>query len=176
MTRYSFISPHNRPFFDLFTKIWITLFVFALVFIFFIYFIYGSKIVAQNLNIDNKKQEILHTQEKIESTEVLYKILVKQAQIGDSFNKSNLYMKNSLKNLLDIVAKTDAISLESVEQDENTLKIIGITPTKSMFALLLETPLKSIFDESDTSYYQLKGGGYKFVSINKKFPRSDNER
>lgn len=176
MTRYSFTSPKNRPFFDLFTKIWIVLFAFGLIFIFLIYLIYGSKVVVQNLNIDNKKQEISHTQEKIESTEILYKILVKQAHIGDNLNKSNLYVKNSLKNLLDIVARTDAISLESVEQDENNLKIIGVTPTKSMFALLLETPLKSIFDESNTSYYPLQSGGYKFISINKKFPRSDNER
>ncbi|EAJ3172476.1 hypothetical protein CYB90_08150, partial [Campylobacter coli] len=86
---------------------------------------------------------------------------------ANTFHTQNQAFKNSLKNLFDIIVKTDGITLESIEQEENSLKLIGVTPTKEMFALLLETPLKSIFDQSFTTYYRLNNGWYRFISISK---------
>lgn len=164
---YSFIRPRRKPVFSLFDKIWFGLFLFGIVFILSIYFMYLTKIEFINSSIENKKQEVLLIQEAITNANVSYEIMLTQSQLANAFNAQNTAIKDSLKNLFDMIIKTGSITLESMEQDENSLTLIGITPTKEMFSLLLETPLKSIFDESSTSYYRLNNDWYRFVSINK---------
>lgn len=164
---YSFIRPRRKPVFSLFDKIWFGLFLFGIVFILSIYFMYLTKIEFINSSIENKKQEVLLIQEAITNANVSYEIMLTQSQLANAFNAQNMAIKDSLKNLFDMIIKTGSITLESMEQDENSLTLIGITPTKEMFSLLLETPLKSIFDESSTSYYRLNNDWYRFVSINK---------
>ncbi len=166
---YSFIQPRKKPILSLFDKIWLGLFGFSILFILTIYFIYVIKIALVNSSIDDKKQQTLKFQNEITQYNELYEILLEQSQIAKNFNTQNQILKQSLKNLFDIVIKTDNITLQSVEQEEDSLKLIGVTPTKEMFTLLLETPLKSIFDQSSTTYYRLDNGWYRFVSISKKF-------
>ncbi|WP_235605098.1 hypothetical protein [Campylobacter fetus] len=61
----------------------------------------------------------------------------------------------------------DAITLNDVYIDTNSLIVKGLTPTKDVYKLLLEAPLKSIFNSSSTTFYQLENGWFNFVSINK---------
>lgn len=167
---YSFIQPRKKPIFTLFDKIWLGLFCFGIIFIIAMYFLYLTKTALVNSSIEDQKQQIIQLQNKTKQNEALYEILLEQSQIANSFNSQNQILKNSIKNLFDMVIKTDNITLESVEQDKNSLKLIGVSPTKEMFALLLETPLKSIFDQSSTTYYRLNNGWYRFVSISKNNP------
>ena len=164
---YSFTTPQKRPLFNLLDKIWIVLFAFAIIFIFFIFAIYEFRIVLTHSSISGKKEEVKQTTEQIKKSEELYLILLEQSQIAAQFKEKNQNIKDSLKNLFDMTLKTSGISFDSVEQDEFALKLMGVSPTKEMFALLLETPLKSIFDETNTSYYELDNGWYRFVSISK---------
>ncbi|EAL7908935.1 hypothetical protein DWS13_02200 [Campylobacter upsaliensis] len=164
---YSFTTPQKRPLFNLLDKIWIVLFAFAIIFIFFIFAIYEFRIVLTHSSISGKKEEMKQTTEQIKKSEELYLILLEQSQIAAQFKEKNQNIKDSLKNLFDMTLKTSGISFDSVEQDEFALKLTGVSPTKEMFALLLETPLKSIFDETNTSYYELDNGWYRFVSISK---------
>ncbi|MBM0637500.1 hypothetical protein [Campylobacter bilis] len=166
---YSFIQPRKKPIFTLFDKIWLGLFSFSILFILLIYFIYGIKITLIHTSIKDEKQQITTLEKQTKQNEMLYAVLLEQSQIATNFNTQNQILKESLKSLLDIVVKTDNITLESVEQQAYSLKLIGVTPTKEMFALLLETPLKSIFDQSSTTYYRLDNGWYRFVNISKKF-------
>ncbi|TKX30454.1 hypothetical protein [Campylobacter estrildidarum] len=165
---YSFIEPRKKPVFTLFSKIWFGLFGFGIIFIFAIYFLYITKIALVNHSIENQKQEVIKMQKQTKQNEISYKILSGKSQIAYNINDENQIIKNSLKNLFDIIIKTDNITLESMKQEKNSLELIGVTPTKEMFALLLETPLKSIFDQSNTTYYRLNNGWYRFVSISKK--------
>ncbi|EAI6362451.1 hypothetical protein ACP0SI_08440 [Campylobacter coli] len=167
MTTYSFIKPKKKPIFTLFDKIWLGLFSFGIFFIFAIYFLYLTKIALTHNLIEEQKEQVLQFQNKTQENGQLYNILLEQSEIANTFYTQNQAFKNSLKNLFDIIVKTDGITLESVEQEKNSLKLIGVTPTKEMFALLLETPLKSIFDQSFTTYYRLNNGWYRFISISK---------
>ncbi len=164
---YSFIKPRKKPIFTLFDKIWLGLFSFGIFFIFAIYFLYLTKIALTHNLIEEQKEQVLQFQNKTQENGQLYNILLEQSEIANTFYTQNQAFKNSLKNLFDIIVKTDGITLESVEQEKNSLKLIGVTPTKEMFALLLETPLKSIFDQSFTTYYRLNNGWYRFISISK---------
>lgn len=167
MTTYSFIKPRKKPIFTLFDKIWLGLFSFGIFFIFAIYFLYLTKIALTHNLIEEQKEQVLQFQNKTQENGQLYNILLEQSEIANTFYTQNQAFKNSLKNLFDIIVKTDGITLESVEQEKNSLKLIGVTPTKEMFALLLETPLKSIFDQSFTTYYRLNNGWYRFISMSK---------
>lgn len=163
---YSFTHPKHRPFFSLLDKIWLILFGFGVLFILAIFLIYTLKIGLSVGRIESKKQEVIITQQKIRQNNDFYDVLLRQSQIALDYNAENQSIKNSLQNLLDITLKTGSISFDSLEQDARTLKITGVSPTKEMFAMLLETPLKSIFDESHTSYYKLDNGWYRFTSTN----------
>lgn len=173
---YSFIQPRKKPIFTLFDKIWLGLFSFSILFILLVYFIYAIKITLINSSISDEKQQVIALQNKTKQNELLYEILFNQSQIAKNFKTQNQTIKESLRNLFDLIVKTDSITLESMEQDEYSLKLIGITPTREMFTLLLETPLKSIFDQSHTTYYRLDNGWYRFVSISKQIPGVANER
>ncbi|MCX2682861.1 hypothetical protein OQH60_03140 [Campylobacter sp. MIT 21-1685] len=165
---YSFIQPRKKPIFSLFDKIWFTLFLFGIIFILSVYFMYVIKLEFISASIENKKQEALVIQEGITNANVSYEIMLAQTQIANTFNTQNAALKDSLKNLFDMIIKTDSITLETMEQDSNSLKLSGVTPTKEKFALLLETPLRSIFDESNTTYYRLNNGWYRFINISQK--------
>ncbi|MBX0517611.1 hypothetical protein I9437_03705 [Campylobacter jejuni] len=173
---YSFIQPRKKPIFTLFDKIWLGLFGFSISFILLVYFTYTIKIALINSSINDEKQQVIVLQNQTKQNEMLYEILFDQSQIAKNFNTQNQIVKESLRNLFDIIVKTDNITLESVEQDEYSLKLIGVTPTREMFTLLLETPLKSIFDQSYTTYYHLDNGWYRFVSISKQIPGVADER
>ncbi|TKX31623.1 hypothetical protein [Campylobacter aviculae] len=173
---YSFIKPRKKPIFTLFSKIWFGLFSFGIIFIFATYFLYLTKIALVNHSIDKQKQEVVKMQNQTKQNEISYEILSEKSRMAYDINEQNQIIKNSLKNLFDIVVKTGSITLESVEQEKNSLKLTGVTPTREMFALLLETPLKSIFDQSNTTYYRLNNGWYRFVSISKKNSGVLNER
>ncbi|ARJ56052.1 hypothetical protein [Campylobacter cuniculorum] len=172
---YSFTQPQKRSFFNLFAKLWLALFAFAVFFIMGIYFIYSIKIKLAQNSVNHKREEVVRIEEQIAQANKLYEILLEQSHMSKDFNKENQAIKESLRNLFSIVVKTDGITLDNVEQDKNSLKITGVSPTKEMFALLLETPLKSIFDETHTSYYQLSNGWYRFININTKQNLEEND-
>ncbi|MBZ7938299.1 hypothetical protein H2277_00610 [Campylobacter sp. W0014] len=165
---YSFIKPRKKPILTLFIKIWAALFIFGIVFIFFMYFLYLIKIAFVSHSIKKQKEEVVKMQKEIKDNENLYQILLNKSKIANNIKDQNEITKKSLKNLFDIVVQTRSITLESVDQEKDSLQLIGVTPTMEMFSLLLETPLKSIFDQSDTTYYRLSNGWYRFVSISKK--------
>ena len=175
---YSFTRIKKRRIFNLFLKIWLALFIFAIAFIIGINALYNIKIKFIQSSTNQKKEEIVSIEKQTDQTDKLYEILLDQSHIAKNFNKENQSIKESLKNLFGIVVKTDGITLDSVEQNKNSLKLVGISPTKEMFALLLETPLKSIFDETSTSYYKLDNGWYRFININKQqiLEEKNNER
>ncbi len=157
---YSFITPKLKPIFSIFSKIWIAailIVTFSLVcadlFIKFETYslkkqIRYDKIFAQ---ISNLKSEM--------------KTLMVQRDAALDIYSSNNILKKSLHNLFDLVP--DAITLNDVYIDTNSLIVKGLTPTKDVYKLLLEAPLKSIFNSSSTTFYQLENGWFNFVSINK---------
>ncbi|WP_173788116.1 hypothetical protein [Campylobacter lari] len=181
--RYSLIKPKIKPVFNLFTRIWIYFTSISVVLIFVVFIVVVFKSYYASMQLDNKKEELAQIIAQINTNKLKYQELVKQNDkaeliLGDleqeQENGKNKVLLKSIQNLFTLVPKN--ISLDEVLMEDRSLILRGVTPTKEMFALLLEAPLRSIFSNSQTSYYQLENGWYRFVSVNITIPEEMYEQ
>lgn len=173
---YSFIKPQIKPLISLFTKIWVLFFTLCMGIIFSIYSFANTKLLVMNTQIAAKKEEIAAFQEGIRQNDSLFDLLTQRKDLSLQIigeHGSNAQIEKVIKNLFGFVIESGSIRLEHMYMNEDTLELKGITPTKELFALLIQTPLKSIFDECTVSFYPLKNGWFKFTSTNKS-AREDN--
>ena len=112
-------------------------------------------IPSKNTQIDIKTKEI---QKQIA-------FVKKQKALAEEVYASNTVLKESMKNLFDLVP--DQITLSRVLMDKDSLIIYGITPSKDTYNFLLGSPLRSIFYSSNTLFYLRDDGWFRFVSVNK---------
>lgn len=163
--RYSFITPRKKSFFTLFTRIWIV-FIFSVVLIlalfnFFVLFkVYDFKDDAKLIDIQRVQLE-----KKIDGLDKQIGFILRQKAIVEDIYANNLMLKDSIKNLFDLVP--DTITLNRVLMEKDSLIIYGVTPTKDAYNFLLAAPLKSIFHTSNAVFYLTKEGWYNFISTNK---------
>ena len=165
MTSYSFIKPQKKPIFSLFSKIWM-LFISTIVLLFaavnlFIELKSGS--LRNETQISKQKQDQI--KEQIKQTDELTALLKQRRDSANEILASNAVLKQSVRNLLDLVPSS--ITLNEIAMDKNSLVVKGTTPSRDVYNMLLATPLKSIFNTSNTSFYQLDSGWLNFISTNK---------
>jgi len=165
MVSYSFIKPRPKPLLSAFSKIWI-------LFIFFISLMLLSFGIFLLLKINYYKKdtksirgERIALEQKITDKDTYMEYLLRQKSLGEEIYTRNILLKDSMKNLFDLVP--DKITLNRVMIKKDSLIIYGKTPTKDTFNFLLSAPLKSIFSTSNTMFYLTKNGWYNFVSTNK---------
>lgn len=75
----------------------------------------------------------------------------------------NMVLKVKIKNIFDLVP--DGVTLKRAELTQNGLLLEGEAHDKRLFVDTLETPLRSIFETSTTTFTALKDGTFAFVSI-----------
>lgn len=165
MTSYSFIKPQKKPIFSLFSKIWM-LFISTVVLLFaavnlFVELKSGS--LQNETQISKQKQDQI--KEQIKQTDELTTLLKQRRDSANEILASNAVLKQSVRNLLDLVPSS--ITLNEIAMDKNSLVVKGTTPSRDVYNMLLATPLKSIFNTSNTSFYQLDSGWLNFISTNK---------
>ncbi len=165
MTSYSFIKPQKKPIFSLFSKIWM-LFISTVVLLFaavnlFVELKSGS--LRNETQIFKQKQDQI--KEQIKQTDELTALLKQRRDSANEILASNAVLKQSVRNLLDLVPSS--ITLNEIAMDKNSLVVKGTTPSRDVYNMLLATPLKSIFNTSNTSFYQLDSGWLNFISTNK---------
>ena len=165
MTSYSFIKPQKKPIFSLFSKIWM-LFISTVVLLFaavnlFVELKSGS--LRNETQISKQKQDQI--KEQIKQTDELTALLKQRRDSANKILASNAVLKQSVRNLLDLVPSS--ITLNEIAMDKNSLVVKGTTPSRDVYNMLLATPLKSIFNTSNTSFYQLDSGWLNFISTNK---------
>ena len=165
MTSYSFIKPQKKPIFSLFSKIWM-LFISTVVLLFaavnlFVELKSGS--LRNETQISKQKQDQI--KEQIKQTDELTALLKQRRNSANEILASNAVLKQSVRNLLDLVPSS--ITLNEIAMDKNSLVVKGTTPSRDVYNMLLATPLKSIFNTSNTSFYQLDSGWLNFISTNK---------
>ena len=165
MTSYSFIKPRKKPFFDLFSKIWLLLIATSVLLFAIVNLVVElkSNSLLNDAQISRQKQE--QTKEQIRQTDELTALLKQRRDSANEIAASNAVLKQSLRNLLDLVPSS--ITLHEISMDKNSLIVKGTTPSRDVYNMLLATPLKSIFSTSNTSFYQLDNGWLNFVSTNK---------
>jgi len=168
---YSFTKPIKKPYFKEDTKLW-------LIFIFISSFLYVSfalflliKSYFYSKTINELSKEEITLKEKIINLQKEKENILKQKELYENILVKNSVIKDSVKNLLDLVP--DPITLQKFLFSQNKLIIYGITPTKDVYNLLMLPPLESIFQTTKTEFIQLPNGWYRFKSINT--IKSDNE-
>lgn len=165
MTSYSFIKPQKKPIFSLFSKIWM-LFISTVMLLFaavnlFVELKSGS--LRNETQISKQKQDQI--KEQIKQTDELTALLKQRRDSANEILASNAVLKQSVRNLLDLVPSS--ITLNEIAMNKNSLVVKGTTPSRDVYNMLLATPLKSIFNTSNTSFYQLDSGWLNFISTNK---------
>ena len=165
MTSYSFIKPQKKPIFSLFSKIWM-LFISTVVLLFAAVNLFvelKSSSLRNETQISKQKQDQI--KEQIKQTDELTALLKQRRDSANEILASNAVLKQSVRNLLDLVPSS--ITLNEIAMDKNSLVVKGTTPSRDVYNMLLATPLKSIFNTSNTSCYQLDSGWLNFISTNK---------
>lgn len=92
------------------------------------------------------------------------KTIDREVKIAEQISTDNAVMKESIRNLFDLVP--DDITLERAELEDSSLILYGTTPNKDTYEYMLHAPLRSIFHRTYTSFYPVENGWYRFVSSN----------
>ena len=161
---YSFTSAKPKKLLAEDTKLWL-IFIGAVSFlmIFFSLFLLIKSLLFEkdikdfNHQITQNKQQIIDYTNKVN-------FINKEKNLYTKINVNNTLLKDGVKNLLDLIP--DPITLTNVKIEKNSLYLYGITPSKEVYNVLLLPPLKSIFNQTTTHFYQMDNGWYRFESIN----------
>ncbi len=165
MVRYSFIELKAKPLVSSFSKIWILFISFVSILLILFGFFLLFKIHSYKINTIKTRNDRILLEKKINNKDAYMEYLLRQKSLGEEIYTRNTLLKDSMKNLFDLVP--DKITLSRVIIKKDSLIIYGKTPTKDTFNFLLSAPLKSIFNTSNTMFYLSKNGWYNFVSTNK---------
>ncbi len=162
--RHSFIAPRPKRF--LAPEFRLVLFFFATTLVmlggtyaFLAYqsWSYMQQRQASSAHIVSMRAEIVEFEKGIAFVE-------RERQLGEEIFTANTVLKESIKNLFDLVP--ERITLTKAELDKNALILYGVTPTKDIYEFMLHAPLRSIFHRSYSSFYPLENGWLRFVSTN----------
>jgi len=162
---HSYKTPRKKPLFSRDSLLWI-LFI-SVIFIALVTF--GSYLYYKSSGYHDKLTEVESSNKILSESVISYekemKILKMQNVLSQEVKSSNKLLKNSIKNLFDLVP--DQITLTKVVMEKYTLHLEGTTFTKDSYRLLLEPPLKSIFNSTKVNF-KFNGmiGKYEFISIN----------
>lgn len=103
------------------------------------------------------KHSIVQMEEQIKTIDA-------EVKIAEKITTDNTVMKESIRNLFDLVP--DEIILDRAELEVSSLILYGTTPNKDTYEYMLHAPLRSIFHRTYTSFYPIENGWYRFVSSN----------
>lgn len=162
---YSFIAPRKKELIDNISKMWLAFIVVVVVILSGFDLLIKLKIHSlknQTNSYITKTKQSRTISKKLQSNIVF---LTKEKSVAEEIYASNTILKDSIKNLFDLVP--DQITLKKVIMKKDSLTLYGISPSKDTFNFLLGSPLKSIFQSSNTIFYLNSDGWYRFVSSNK---------
>jgi len=162
---YSFIAPRKKTTIDTFSYMWLIFIVLTSILLIGVgLYIDGENgkfniyKVEYKEKIEQDKQKRLTLQKKING----YKLSYKKSKESSMANNT---LKTGLQNLLLFIP--DEIKINKLQLDKYDVKIYGITDSPKTYKLLLEPPLKSIFDSTRVGFTKKDDGTYLFSSYNK---------
>jgi len=161
---HSFIKPRKKKIIDDMSSLWIIFIILMSLGLigFGVYINYKSSFYIKMLESDYLKQQSI--EENVKSLRRDIQIFSMQKELETEVKQSNLVLKESVKSLFDLVP--DQVTLTDVIMERDSLILKGYSASKESYSLLLEPPLKSIFDESHASFSIDNRGFYRFVSKN----------
>ncbi|MDD2356730.1 MAG: hypothetical protein PHX13_02315 [Thiovulaceae bacterium] len=163
MTR-SYINPRSKQVISDEMQLVLLFFTISIVMLFLTYGFLKLKIYTFEesvVHIETKKVELKNSTLKMQHQ---IHIIEQESDRAEKVVTENSVLKESVKNLFDLVP--DRITLSEVELNKNSLVMKGTTPSKEVYEFLLQAPLRSIFNNTYTSFYQAENGWLNFVSTN----------
>lgn len=161
---YSYIKPRRKSLFTQEIQLLSTFFSITLLMLFITY----AFLMYKDYSFSSMKEAKYTEQQGIELhiAELKSKIakIEEQKQLSEVIYTKNTVLKDSIKNLFDLVPVQ--ITLSKAELLENGLILYGITPNKDIYNFMLHAPLHSIFQRTYSSFYPAQNGWLRFVSTN----------
>ena len=161
---YSYIKPRTKRIISSEMQLVLLFFGISLAMLFLTYGFLKLKIYTFEqsiVRIESKKAELTDT---ILTMQHQIDIIEQESDKAEKITTENSVLKESIKNLFDLVP--ERITLSKVDLKKDALVICGTTPSKEVYEFLLQAPLRSIFNNTYTSFYQLENGWLSFVSTN----------
>ncbi len=161
---HSFITPRVKT--VLTPELKLVIFFFSMT-LFILFATYGFLLYKSNefankaVAIDNRISDINRS---IADMDTQITFIKKESAHFQRVSTSNSVLKDSIKNLFDLVPQRITLSKAVLQKD--ALILYGVTPNKDVYEFLLQAPLRSIFHKSYSDFYPLENGWYHFVSTN----------
>lgn len=162
--KHSFITPRPKRLISGEMKLVLFFFSVTIVMLSGTYLFLGYKtysFATERVSVAKEEEELNRSIEHMESRIVQIEAEVK---VAERVSTENAVMKESIRNLFDLVP--DGITLSRAELESKALILQGITPNKDTYEYMLHAPLRSIFHRTYTSFYPIGNGWYRFVSTN----------
>lgn len=162
--KHSFITPRAKRLIS--TELRMVLFFFTVTIVMivgaYMFLFYKTyDFILERSTIAEKTAALEHSTQKIED-QILF--IDSEVKVADEVTTGNTVMKESIRNLFDLVP--DTITLSKAQLDEKSLILYGLSPNKDTYEYMLHAPLRSIFHRTYTSFYPVENGWYRFVSSN----------
>lgn len=162
---YSFIKPKLKPMVSVFSAFWLVFIGIVVAIMLIFNFFIMAKTSFMQRDIDSMLKTESSNNNKIRTAQLNISSILKEKGAVEEIYASNEILKDSMKNLFDLVP--DQITLSRVIMQKDSLTLYGSTPSKDTYNFLLASPLRSIFNTSNTVFYLNEKGWYRFVSTNK---------
>lgn len=161
---YSYIKPRTKEVVSAELQLVLLFFTISIVMLFLTYGFLKLKIYTFEQSIVRIEEKKVDLNNAIAKMEHQIYIIELESDKAEKITTENSVLKESIKNLFDLVP--DRITLSQVDLKKDALVIYGTTPSKEVYEFLLQAPLRSIFNSTYTSFYQLENGWLSFVSTN----------
>ena len=162
--KHSFITPRRKRLISGELRLVLFFFMVTIAMVVGTYFFLEYKtydFINERKEVARKNVELQHS---IEHMDEEIKVIESEAKIVEQISTDNAVMKESIRNLFDLVPED--ITLTRAELEEKSLILYGVTPNKDTYEYMLHAPLRSIFNRTYTSFYPIENGWYRFVSSN----------
>ncbi len=160
----SFIKPRKKRLFDEVSLLWIVFIVLVSVGLILFGFLLRYKSSFYIRMLDNLQTKQSAQVKRVHALQKQIMLIKTQDALQKEVNSSNIALKESMKNLFDLIP--DQITLQKVVMNKKSLYLKGYTHSKDAYYLLLEKPLKSIFTTSSVQFSQDRRGVLVFESLN----------
>ncbi len=162
--RYSYVKPRKKTPLSGDAVLVLTFFSIALFLLFATYGFFLFQKYRFEKDIQAIYEEKTKLQTSIEKMKKSIAFIEQESNLANKVYTTNSVLKESIANLFDLVP--DRITLSKAKILKNGLVLYGVTPNKEIYSYMLEAPLRSIFANTHTSFYQLENGWLRFVSTN----------
>ncbi len=162
--KHSFITPRPKRLISGELRLVLFFFIVTIAMLVGTYTFLGYKTYDFSHERQNVAQKEKSLQNSIIEMEEQIKTIEVEAKIAEQVTTENTVMKESIRNLFDLVPED--ITLSRAELESKSLILYGTTPNKDTYEYMLHAPLRSIFHRTYTSFYPIENGWYQFVSTN----------